>query len=357
MSLGGLEMNHVRNATWMAERGHTVFVFCLKDSPIENMAMKSNLNVIHIQKHRKYYDFSKGRTLASLLKKHQISFLFIRDTRDMSIAASAKFFSAKDSFKLVYFMEMQLGVKKTNFLHSIRFRFIDAWSCPLQWLEKQVHTMTHLNPSKTHIIPSGVDLKPFQRELSKEEARKIMDLPNEKIILGLIGRFDTHKGQLLVLEAFKQLKNKNLCICFLGEPTRNEGLDYYHQMTQQISENQWEMNVFIRPFRSDIEVFYKAIDACIMASKAETVGMVTLESLACGTPVIGSNAGGTPEILQHGKWGVLFESLNPKDLAIKIDYFLQNHSQWIESDLKKEAEKYSHHLVSEKVEALLEKLN
>jgi glycosyltransferase involved in cell wall biosynthesis len=152
-----------------------------------------------------------------------------------------------------------------------------------------------------------------------------------------------------LLEAFKAIDSTQVVLCFLGEPTKNEGNDYQNAMYRFIEENNLQKRVFIRPFRKDIVTFYKAVDACIMASKAETVGMVTLESLASGTPVIGSNAGGTPEILENGKFGLLFETQNADSLAEAITDFINNPTQFNSVDLQKESEKYDHTLVCEKV--------
>ena len=62
-SWGGLEMNHLRNAQWMQERGHDVVFFCVENSPIAKDAVERNLSVEIIQKHKKYYDFKKGKEL------------------------------------------------------------------------------------------------------------------------------------------------------------------------------------------------------------------------------------------------------------------------------------------------------
>jgi glycosyltransferase involved in cell wall biosynthesis len=342
-------MNQIRNATWMQARGIEVCVFCLADSPVHAMAREEKLPVFEINRHRKYYDFLAAYRLFKSFQKEKITHLFIRDTRDMSVMATVKFFAKKGQFTLVYFMEMQLGVKKTNFLHTLRFKALDYWSCPLVWLEKQVHEMTRYDKTKTRVIPSGVVLQDFQVARSKQEARKMLDLPQDMLLLGLIGRFDPHKGQILVLEALKKIGNSQVALCLLGEPTRNEGNSYQEAMFDFIKQNKLEDRVFIRPFRKDIVTFYKAVDACLMASKAETVGMVTLESLASGTPILGSNAGGTPEILDGGKFGILFETQDSESLAMAMKQFMNQPTQFDARELVKESEKYDHNLVCTKV--------
>lgn len=351
-SWGGLEMNQFRNALWMKQRGHETFIICIKNSPIEKQAIEATIPVLNINKHRKYYDFSKGKELVQLIEENQITHLIVRATLDMSIAAIAKR-KLGNKLHLSYFMEMQLGVKKTNFLHTIRFSYFDLWSCPLNWLADQVKEMTKFSKDRIVMIPSGIDLKDFHDLPSKIEARKQLDLPEEKLLLGLIGRFDIHKGQILLLEAMQKCASKEFGVVLLGEPTRNEGMAYYVKMQQLIEENNLSDRVFIRPFRKDIGTFYKAVDWFVMASRAETFGMVTIEAMACGTPTLGSNAGGTPELLQYGKLGVLFNTLDSTDLSLKINEIIKGDHIIDPDQLLNEATRFDQNFVCEQVEKAL----
>jgi glycosyltransferase involved in cell wall biosynthesis len=353
VSWGGLEMNQLRNANWMMQRGHSVFLLCRAGSPLEKAAIEQKVPIITIENHKKYYDFKAGKLLASILDEKLITHLIVRDTRDISIAVIAKR-KANHSINLSYFMEMQLGVKKRNLLHTIRFSYFDLWSCPLNWLQKQVLTMTRISPTKIKVIPSGLDLNMYLPEQNKIDARAKLDLPADKIIFGLIGRFDPQKGQVLLLEALSKIENKDICVCLLGEPTKEEGTSFSRLINKTIEDNNLKDRVFIRPFRKDISTFFYAIDAFVMASKAETFGMVTIESMACGTPIIASNAGGSPEILDFGKFGLLFEPLNVDSLAQKMLKFIDHPSMFSSNELIEEAKNYDHTKVCEMVESALD---
>ncbi|MDG1776688.1 MAG: glycosyltransferase family 4 protein [Crocinitomicaceae bacterium] len=350
-SWGGLEMNHLRNAQWMQERGHNVVFICVAGSPIHINATDFGLKTHLIEKHKKYFGFKKARVLAKLITHESISHLIIRSTYDMSILASVKHI-LKSKLHTSYFMEMQLGVKKTNFLHTLRFKKIDLWSCPLNWLEDQVKTMTRFS-NKTVVIPSGLNTSQFENLPSKLTARNELDLPPEILIFGLIGRFDRQKGQLLLINALKLAKNDNFSIVLLGEPTLNQVDGYTAEMTAEIKDSNLEKRVFIRPFRKDTATFYKAVDYLVMATKAETFGMVTIESLACGTPVIGSNAGGTPEILQNSTGGLLFETLNAQSLANQLNRISSEKVHFDATTLINMAKAYDHNKVCTQVEKAL----
>ena len=352
LSWGGLEMNQLRNAVWMSERGHAVVLLGVKDSPIMKAAMKAGLKTCEIVRHKKYYDFKSGKVLAKLLEQESISHLILRDTRDMSVSVIAKR-HCTHPIHLSYFMEMQLGVKKTHLLHTLRYRYVDLWSCPLNWLADQVRIMTRFTKDKIVVIPSGLDLVKATSASSKIEARTEMKLPIDKKIFGLAGRFDAQKGQLLLLQALVMTQNPNSAVCLLGEPTIGEGEEYSEQIAAFIESNHLQDRVFIRPFRSDVSTFFRAVDAFVMASKAETFGMVTIESMACGTPIIASNAGGSPEILEFGKIGTLFSPMNANSLSEAMSSFSSSPDNVSSDDLVRAAQKYDHHQVCSAVERAL----
>lgn len=350
-SWGGLELNHLRNAIWMHKRGHKVLVLAVANSRFAKEAEAAGLTVQIIENHSKYYDFKSGRALVKLLKHHGISHLLIRATRDMSITAFAKW-KLKDALHTSYFMEMQLGVKKTHFLHSRRHNEIDLWACPLPWLEQQVRTMTRFK-NKIVQIPSGMDLTQFQNIPTKEEARKQLELPENTILFGLMGRFDPQKGQLLLLKAMKKAKNKDFHVALLGEPTHNEAEEYYAEMLALMESELFKGRVHVRPYMKNPVAFYAALDWFVMATKAESIGMVTMESIACGTPVLGSNAGGTPEVLEQDKGGILFETMSADDLAEKIDVICDQNISKDSEVLREMAQQYDHNSVCAAVETAL----
>lgn len=344
-------MNHYRNALWMQDAGVNVVVFALENSPLANAAQKSKLKVVFIKKHHKYYDYIAAFKLARLLKEDLITHLFIRDTRDMSIAGLAKLF-LKNQLHISYFMEMQLGIRKKDLLHTIRFAQLDNWFCPLEYLKQQVVEKTRFPADKIHVVPSGLDMFQFQEVLDKTEARKMLNLPSDLILFGLIGRFDPQKGQLLTLQAFEALKKATVGLVFLGEKTKNESDEYFIKIEEYIEKYNLKDRVFIRPFRQDISTFFCAIDATIMASKSETFGMVTIESMACGVPVIGSASGGTVELLKNGEIGYLFMPENQELLKLAMQEYLNNPKLFNKEKLRFEAEKYNRQKITEQIISL-----
>lgn len=353
-SWGGLEMNQLRNALWMRERGHRVMLFGLENSRIIQEAQAQTIDTVHVKQHRKYYDVKRASKLAKLMKKNQVTHLIIRDPKDISLSVTAKRILG-NRIHLSYFMEMQLGVKKTDMVHTFRFSGLDLWSCPLEFLAQQVQQLTRFDPSRIKHIPSGMDLGQFAVLPSTLEARQKLGLPENKILIGLIGRLDPFKGQMLLLDAYDELPEavkERLGIVFLGDKMNPDIDNFYPRLTKRVADPKYADNVRILPFRKDVALFYAAMDATVMASKAETFGMVTIESMACGTPVIGSNAGGTPELIGDNERGILFQTMDKYSLAQAMVKFVNDYA-YDPALLKAYAKKYDHHKVCEMVENAL----
>jgi glycosyltransferase involved in cell wall biosynthesis len=348
---GGLEMNQVRNAEWMKDRGHAVVIFCIKDSPVYNAAILKNISISTITQHRHHYDFFNAFLLHKALNSLKIEPLIFRATFDMSIAASIRFLSF-GKIKTHYFMEMALLNNKRHFFRTWRYSLFDSWVCPLPYLKEQVLKNTKFVESKIHIIRSGIDLKEFQ-PLDKVSAREKLGLPSNRKIIGLVGRLEDRKGQMLALESLQYVKTDFLLL-LVGEETRESKSDYLSELKKYIHLKKLDNRVKFLNFTKSPALIFNALDWTLMASDSETFGMVTLESMACGTPVIGSNTGGTKSLLEEGRLGVLFEPKNPLDLAEKLNYVLTTPSLISKSELVNSANLYDYNKVCERIEKLLE---
>lgn len=350
LSWGGLEMNQVKNALKMKERGHQVFLIGVQGSPFLKAGEKEDIPIIHIAHHHKYFHFFAAGKLARLLKENEIQRIVLRDNRDIGLCATAKRWFDKQ-LRLFYFMEMQLTRDKKSFFHTRRFRQLEKWSCPLPYLKGQVSQHTSYPEENTVVIPSGIDLNQFDLSVYKT-LKNDYKLGKDRFIFGLIGRLDAQKGQSLAIDAFAKIKDQipNAELLFMGNPTAGEASEYANELKSKIKQYQLEDRIHLHPFSEDVLSFYNACDVIIMASYAETFGMVTLEAIATGTPVIGSDTAGTPDLLEQGNWGLLFESKNTDDLANKM---LLAYQDRLQAPTHQDLKKYDFSQVQVKVENLL----
>lgn len=347
---GGLEMNQLKNARWFQEKRYSVFILSKEGAPITEEAKKAGLPIILIPPHRRYKYFFAGLAFKRIIQKHQLSHIIVRDSKDLNICSIAKTFSSQ-KFHLSYFMEMQIGVSKRNFLHTARYKKINVWVCPLPYLKEQVLRFTRFPESKIQVVPSALEFQ--ETKLNKSEIRAKYSIPEQLFLAGVVGRIDPHKGQLKVLRAIHQLNHPMIALCLVGSPTIGETNDYFEEIKAYIKNHQLTQKVFIIPHLQEVLELYKAFDVTIMSSVSETFGMVTIESLANGIPVIGTNTGGTPEILQEGKFGLLYK---PKDIRTLQKHLLslyKNQLHFDADELMKYSKNFDHQLILERVERVL----
>lgn len=322
ISWGGLEMNSVRYAQAFQQENFEIQIYGVEGSSFFQMATELGLPVQAVPRNKKYFDFKHARRLAKIFQNDGIEIVHFRDNRDLDFLGWVKFFSS-GKIKLVYHQAMQLGISKKNFLHTFRFNRIDAWVSTLDYLKKQVLSHTKFPEKKLHVIPLGTNIDSTSI-LSKDEARQLLNLPTNNFLVGVVGRLDEKKGQLEVIQALSMLKEneKNIHVVFIGDKTKNEADDYVQKLNEAIELNHLQEKTTFLPHQSDIQKLYGAFDLVIVPSWEETFGTVTIEAMASGVPVIGSNTAGTAEILENGTF--LFQAKNPEDLSAKLLNVLQD---------------------------------
>jgi D-inositol-3-phosphate glycosyltransferase len=358
ISWGGLEMNSVRYAQALQQENFEIQVYGVEGTSFFKSSGDTGLPVQAIPRNKKYFDFKHARSLAKIFQKDGIEVVHFRDNRDLDFLGWVKFFSS-GKIKLVYHQAMQLGVPKKDILHTFRFNRIDAWVSTLDYMKNQVLMLTKFPEKKLHVIPLGTNIDSSSIH-SKEKARELLNLPSDQFLVGVIGRLDEKKGQLEVIEALSMLKEreKNIHVVFIGDKTKNEADEYVQKLNDAIEFKHLQERVTFLPHQSAIQKLYGAFDLVIVPSWEETFGTVTIEAMASGVPVIGSNTAGTAEIL--GNETFLFQPKNPESLVATLMPVLNDdtlRASWAQDLQHKFQNKYSMKAsVAEWKELLLHKL-
>lgn len=342
ISWGGLEMNTIRYAQAFQSENYAVKVYAVEGSSLFNSAADLQIPLLAVPRNKKYFDLRAAKKLARQFSNDEIDVVHFRDNRDLDFLGWVKYFSTR-KLKLVYHQAMQLGVVKKDFLHSFRFNRVDAWVATLDYMKKQVLSHTKFSASKLHVIPLGTSIDQASI-LSKSDARKQFDLPQDKFLLGVVGRLDEKKGQLEMIEALPLLaeSGKDFLLVLVGDKTKNEALDYENALKDKVAELGLESQVVFLPHQKNMQQLYGAFDLVAVPSWEETFGTVTIEAMASGIPIVGSNTAGTAEILKEEQF--LFSPKNPTEIASVLLETMTNDSlreKWGITLQNKFQEKYS----------------
>ncbi len=159
-------------------------------------------------------------------------------------------------------------------------------------------------------------------------------LPKKKYYIGVAGRIAAEKGIEYLLETIPLLKKEfgnNFVILFAG-PKHPVGEEKYWRKISPLLKKYNEYIVFLRTFKfEEIGAFYSFLDVLVLPSinATEAFGMVQVEAMLCGTPVVASSLPGVRVPIQETKMGLLVPKEDSKKLAQAIVEVLKNRKKYI----------------------------
>lgn len=224
--------------------------------------------------------------------------------------------------------ETQLRVETEREIMSFADRLIAA--NPLE--KAQMIWLYGADPAKIEVIPCGVDLKLFH-PIPRDEAKAYLEMPQDHTMVLFVGRIEPLKGIDVLIEAMALLlKDKDelsdeICLCIIGgDPdadadTLNREMSRLQRMRETLGIA--DVVTFLGKRAQDtLPYHYSAAEVCVVPSHYESFGMVALEAMACGTPVIASKVGGLTFTVRDGRTGFLVPSDDPRALADQLSLLL-----------------------------------
>ena len=179
------------------------------------------------------------------------------------------------------------------------------------------------SPDRISVIPCGVNLDLF-RPKGREVARQHLGLNGDKVIL-YVGRIEPLKGVDQLLRAMTYLRNNHgLRVMIIG------GDEHSHNEMERLQKLSRSLHLedsvtFLGMIKQErLPYFYSAATACVIPSYYESFGLVALESMACGTPVVATNVGDLKSIIRQVEAGYVVTDNTPAGLADKIALLLSN---------------------------------
>lgn len=195
-------------------------------------------------------------------------------------------------------------------VHDIKQRFEgsvpDAIITPSTELQETTKRITN---APVTMIPNGVDPSVFspQTEFPAELANINLE---DKFVVVAVRRFAPKNGMKYLIRSIP-MTDEDVHFLFVGEGERRK--DLMEWVTDQGLEDRTEF--FGQVPHESVPNYYNVADISVLPSLKEAISISGIESMACGTPVIGTKVGGIPELITNGEDGLLVEPRNETDIA------------------------------------------
>lgn len=192
-----------------------------------------------------------------------------------------------------------------------------------QGLYNDIQNDYGVKPEKLSLLSMGVNRQVFKRMIDKDAIKRQLDLPDAAPVILFVGNIIRDKGVLDLIHAFASVKSRypNAFLFLIGASKNQLFLE---EIEAAIKDAQLNRITLLGPkTQQEVAVWMNASDVFVLPSYTEGFGLVALEAMSCGTPVVASSVGGLPHLLQNG-CGLLVPPGDPRALSEGIMSILSN---------------------------------
>ncbi|MBW1751641.1 MAG: glycosyltransferase family 4 protein [Deltaproteobacteria bacterium] len=321
--VGGLELYALRTAKQLTRFGCDCVAVVKEGTMLAERMHAEGVRTITLRRLNPLLPWLAARRLAKIIDQEALDVLHMHWGKDINLAVLAKCF-ARRKVKLVYTRQMMITRSKKDVYHRILYGHIDIYLTITRQLRDKARAFLPMPVHKVQLLYYGVEQP---QSLSADQRQSVLHelgvRDGSNLAIGLVGRIEANKGQHLLIEALQMLREQDLAVhaTIIGPVMDNA---YFSRIQAQVARLGLQGHVtFYGRHTNPIDIM-PAFDIVVLATEMETFGLVLIEAMRGGVAVVGSNAGGVPEIIEDGVSGLLFESGNAADLAAKLKHYCKD---------------------------------
>lgn len=331
---GGQELNLFEICRTLSEKGHKISLFYVKDGDLVEKYQEFCQQVIKVKSYG--FDRRKISDIISFLPSftdiwkvttQENSVVFINQYPDAFYGYLVSLFK---KIPFVCYLQIPPPVNRgdMNLQRRIGMKGVNQFIAVSQQTKNEWLQELGLTDEKIDLVYNGTNLEKFKPSENLGELRNSWNIPEDTKVISYVGRLDKDKGLELLIEAFALFlkTGKKAKLFITGKPLLHfspdgkecllAGEEYKQSLKQIAIDLGVENYVEFLGHLSNPTPVYQVSDLTVVPSLwSEPFGRVVIESMACGTPVVGSRIGGIPEILTGEFAAGLFEPGNKQDLA------------------------------------------
>lgn len=294
-------------------KGVKQFILCRKNSELAKKGKAKNWNIIECSKITAI-DLNFALKIKRVCKAKNIGTIHTHDSHAHSFAIlSASVWQNKTP--IVVSRRVDFPIKKSWFS---KYKYNHPLVKRILCVSKAILDLTAPDIQNKQIlktIHSGIDLNrfPFPKEFPGS-LRKEFNVPSSKTIIGNVAAISPHKDYFTFVDTVEIITKKRNDVHFfiIGTgPLEQEIKDY-------VEQKQLNKHITFTGFRSDIPQILPQLDIFLITSETEGLGTSVIDAFACKVPVVATKAGGIPELVIHGKTGLLCDVKKSDELAEQV---------------------------------------
>ena len=326
-SWGGMEMIAVKTAERLRKRGHGVVFMAVAESPIHR-ALKAADVPFHPFSGDRYAALGGWLEMVRWIRNHPVDLVHTHYSKDLWTIVPALAWT-RQAVPVILTKHIGTRKPKRDPLHRCMYRRVGAVVAISKLIEENVRRTHPVDPGRIICIPNGVDLERFRTgRKDRSLVRTGLGIPADAFVIGMSGRLNWWKGYreyFQMAERVLQLKSDVWFLAVGGSTIGEE--DEAEDVLRMGKSIGSDGRVVITGFRSDMPDLYQAMDLFVYPAYAEAFGMVLIEAMASGLPVISTDCDGVPEIVVHGRTGDLVPPRNADLLTEAVLALLEDRSK------------------------------
>ncbi|MBT9485467.1 glycosyltransferase family 4 protein [Sediminibacterium sp.] len=313
--IGGAQKVFITIAKKLRKEGNIVTVL-LPEGALAVLLRNENFNTISIN-----YKSIKGiRTIAGLLKRKDFDIINTHLTNSSFLFAVINIFYKKKLCCSLHNAIIHEGLNKLQkliypFIYFLIYKLSNGIIVNSESNKQHFIDIAHISPKHIRVIYNGIDASEYivEKNLSKNRGGKFQ--------IGFIGRLSIEKGVIYLIEALSQLTEIDYECVIIGEgPLR-------YVLEEKVLSKGLKSRIKFLGFQKNVTPFFAQMDVFILPSLNEVLPITIIEAFALKVVTIAAEVGGVPDLITHGKTGMLYPTRDIEKLSENIKWVYKNNSE------------------------------
>ncbi len=352
-------MASVGLAKKLAARGHRVSFLSTPESKTADTLLGSSVDVVPLRR-KGYVDPAGVLKIRSWLRTRSVDVLHCHSAKDLWVLVPA-LCGHSTNVPLVLTKHIGTLKPKKDGLHRMLYHRVDFVIAVSEVIRRNVLRTHPIAENKVGVIPNGVDLTGFDpARRNRRMIRGAFGIPENATVIGTAGRLSWWKGYREFIRTAESLVRTRPDVWFLAVGGATFGEEAEAEAVLRFARSLDLRNRLVfTGFRNDMADLYSAMDLFVYPAYAEAFGLVLIEAMAAGLPVVSTDCDGVPEIVQDGVTGILVPARDARPLIRAVDGLLAHPHRmraFGRAGRKHAENKYDFEMVVSQIERLYERL-